>query len=85
MNETTFTFENYVTNLKGFFNVLGKYGVPIYEEQVVDHLLNQIMSPNTELKPEVNICRSSHLSTFLKSPTYLSTVVSRLYPSANPL
>ena len=29
-NETTFTFEKYVTNLKGFFNVLVRYGVPLY-------------------------------------------------------
>ena len=31
-NETTFTFEKYVTELKGISNVLGKYGVPLYEE-----------------------------------------------------
>ena len=30
-NETNFTFENYVTKLKGIFNVLDKYGVLIYE------------------------------------------------------
>ena len=29
-NETTFTFEKYVTNIKGIFNVLEKYGVPLY-------------------------------------------------------
>ena len=28
-NETTFTFEKYVTNIKGVFNVLVKYGVPL--------------------------------------------------------
>ena len=46
-NETTFTFYKYVTKLKGIFNVLEKYGVPLYEEQMVEHLLDQIMSPNT--------------------------------------
>ena len=46
-NETTFTFEKYVPKLKGFSNVLGKYGVPLYEEQMVEHLLDHIMSPNT--------------------------------------
>ena len=50
---------------------------------MVEHLLDHIMSPNTELKTEVNICRSSHLSTFLKASNYLFTVVVRLYPSAN--
>ena len=59
-NEATFTFEKYVTNLKGFFNVLDKYGVPLYKEQMVDHLIDHIMSPNIYLKTEVNICRSSH-------------------------
>ena len=46
-NETTFKFEKYVTKLKGVFNVLEKYGVPLYEEQMFGHLLDQIMSPNT--------------------------------------
>ena len=64
--------------------MLEKYGVPLYKEQMVEHLLDHIMSPNTELKTEVNICRSSHQSTFVKAYTYLSTLVSRLYPSANP-
>ena len=57
-NETTFTFEKYVTKLKGIFNVLEKYGVPLYEEQMVEHILEHIMSPNTEFKTKVNICRS---------------------------
>ena len=51
---------------------------------MVKHLLDQIMSPNTELKKEVNICRSSHSSTFFKASTYLSKVVARLYPPSNP-
>ena len=50
----------YVTKLKGIFNVLEKYGISIYEEQMVEHLLDQIMLPNTELKTEVKICRSSN-------------------------
>ena len=57
-NENTFTFEKYVAKIKGVLNVLKKYGAPLYEEQMVENLLDQIMSPNTELKIEVNICRS---------------------------
>ena len=68
-NETTFIFGKYVTKLKGVFNVLGKYGVPLYEDQMVEHLQDQIISPNTELKTEVNICRSSHSSAFVKAST----------------
>ena len=29
-NETNFTFEKYITKLKVVFNVLEKYGVPLY-------------------------------------------------------
>ena len=45
-NETTFTSEKYVTKLMGGFNALGKYVVPLYEEQMAKHILDQIMSPN---------------------------------------
>ena len=76
-NETTFIFENYITKLKGVFNVLGRYGIIIYEEQMVEHKMDQSRSPNKYLKREVNICRSSHSSTFFKAYTYLSAVVER--------
>ena len=59
-NETNFTFEKYVTKLKGIFNVFEKYGVPLYEENIVDNILYQIMSPNTELKTEVKIGYHTH-------------------------
>ena len=48
-NETTLTFEKYVTKLKGILNVLEKYGVPLSEEHMVEHLLDQIMEPNRAL------------------------------------
>ena len=31
----------------GIFNGLDKYGVPMYEKQMAEYLLDQIMSPNT--------------------------------------
>ena len=37
----------YITKLNGIFDVLEKLGVPIYEEQKVGHILDQITSPNT--------------------------------------
>ena len=49
-NDTTFTFEKYVTKLKETLNVLKKYGVPLYKEKMVEYLLDHSMSPNTELK-----------------------------------
>ena len=51
---------------------------------MVENLLDQIMSPITELMPEVNICRLSHSFTFVKASTYFYTVVVRLYISINP-
>ena len=30
-NENTFTFEEYVTNIEGVFNVLERYGVSLYK------------------------------------------------------
>ena len=39
-NETTFTFDKYVTKCKGIFNVLEKYGVPLYEDQMVENILD---------------------------------------------
>ena len=64
--------------------MLEKYVFTLYEEQMGDHLLDQITYSNIELKTEVNIFRSSHSSIFFKAPTYLSTVVAGLYPSNNP-
>ena len=74
-SETNFTFENYVTKLNGIFNVLDKYGVPLYEEQELEHLLDQIMSPNIGFNTEVNIYKFSHSYTFFKASEYLSRVV----------
>ena len=66
-NEITFTFEKYVTKLKGIFNVLEKYDVILYTNHMVENLLDQITSPNTELKTEVKIRRSPHSSIFVKA------------------
>ena len=51
---------------------------------MVEHILDQIISPRIYFRTEVNICRSSHLSTFVKESNYLYKVDARLYPSANP-
>ena len=38
-NENNLSFEKYITKINGVFNVLGKYGFPLYEKQMVDNLL----------------------------------------------
>ena len=49
-NGITFVFDKYVTKLKVVLNVSEKYGVPIYEEHMLEHLLYQIMLSNREFK-----------------------------------
>ena len=44
-NETTFSFEKYVTNMKQTFNVLEYYNIPIYEEDKVRKFLGNINDP----------------------------------------
>ena len=70
-NDTTFTFEKYVTNMKRIFSILEKYEIPLYKEHTVVNLLDHITPTNNKLKTEVNICRSPHSSTFVKSSAYL--------------
>ena len=64
--------------------MLRKYGVPLYDEKMVYHLLDQIMSPNIKLKIQVKIYRLSHSTTFVKASTDISMAVARFYPSTNP-
>ena len=63
--------------------MLEKCGVPLYKKQMVEHILDHIISSNTDFNIEVSICRSSNLSTFVKQSTYLYIAVARFYPSAN--
>ena len=51
---------------------------------MAENIIDQIMSPNIDLKTGVNICRSSHSSKFVKASTYLYTIVAIIYPSSNP-
>ena len=55
-----------------------KYDVTLYEDYMVEYILDHIMSPNIELKTEVNIYRLPNLYNFFKSSTYLYIVVARL-------
>ena len=83
-NETTFSFEKYVTIMKMNFEVLRKYEVPVHEEDKTRMLLNNINCPNAELKTEINICRSQHADTFENASTYIATQISRIFPEYQP-
>ena len=79
-SESTFYLEKYVTNIIQIFNELGNYNVPLYEEYKVRQLLDNINCPNNNLKTGVNIFRSSHSASFKIASTYLSKVISCLFP-----
>ena len=81
---TNFSFKKYVTKIKQKFNVLENYNVSLNEDDNVRQLLYNISFPNKYLKTEVNICRSSHSASFKKASTYLSTVISRIFPENHP-
>ena len=46
-NETTFSLDKYVTKMKQTFNVLDNYNVPLYEEDKVGQILDNINCPKT--------------------------------------
>ena len=83
-NESTFSFEKYVTKLLEIFNVHQTYNVPLYEKDKVDYLLDKINCPDKEFQIQVSIARSSHSKTFVQASTYLQTEVSRIFPEAQP-
>ena len=82
-NESTFSFDKFVTKMKEGFNTLEKYEVPVHEENKVKMLLDKIQCPNQELKSEVILCRSTH-NNFSDASTYLQTAVTRIFPSFQP-
>jgi len=78
-HEGTFPFEKFVTNLYDAFQVLEKYGEPVYEREKLRLLFTKSQNAHPEFKLEVNICRSQY-STFTSAVEYLKTVVARLFP-----
>ena len=68
-NESTFSFEKYVTKHLTIFNILEKYEIPIK----VDHLLNKIQCSDKDLQTTIDICRLSHNNNFIQVSTYIQT------------
>jgi len=77
-HESTFTFEKFVTNLYDAFQVIEKYGKPLYEEEKLRLLCSKSQNTHPEFKQEVVICRSQ-CKTFASAVIYLKTVVARLF------
>jgi len=76
-HEGTFPFEKFVTNLYDAFQILEKYGEPLYEQEKLRLLFNKSQNAHPEFKQEVVICRSQ-CKTFASAVVYLKTVVARL-------
>jgi len=77
-HEGTFTFEKFVTNLYDAFQILERYGEPLYEEEKLRLLFSKSQNAHPEFKQEVDIYRSQ-CSTFASAVIYLKTVVARLF------
>ena len=82
-NESTFSFNKFVTKLKEGFNTLEQYGVPVHEENKAKMLMEKVQYSNQELKSEVILCRSKH-NNFSDAATYLQTAVTRIFPTYQP-
>ena len=80
-HEGTFTFEKFATILQDAFEVLAKYGEPVYEREKLKLLFTKSLNNHPDFKQEINICRQ-HYHTFEEAITYLKTVVSRLFLEA---
>jgi len=75
----TYTFEKFVTNLYDAFQILEKYGEPLYKEEKLRLLFTKSQNAHPEFKQEIVICRRQ-CSTFASAVIYLKTGVSRLFP-----
>jgi len=77
-HEGTFSFEKFATNLYDSFQILEKYGKPLYEDEELRLLFSKSQNNHPEFKQEIIICRQQY-ETFAEAVTYLKTVVSRLF------
>ena len=54
-HEGTFTFEKFVTNLYDAFQILEKYGEPLYEEEKLSLLFSKSQNAHPEFKQKIVI------------------------------
>ena len=77
-HEGTFSFEKFATNLYDAFQILEKYGKPLYEDEKLRLLFSKSQNNNPEFKQEIIICRQQY-KTFAEAVTYMKSVVARLF------
>ena len=67
-HEHTFRFDKYINALQSNFQVLERFDVPIYEEDKMTYLLNNISVNSAEFKTTISIVRQ-RFTTFNESST----------------
>lgn len=82
-NETTFSFEKYVTKMKECHDVLLKYGKPKYQSDKIANLIDKINCKDAEVQMHVSIVRNT-CTTFEEAVTEIATQISRIFPSSHP-
>jgi len=76
MMETS--YHQFDTSLYNAFQVLEKYGEPLYEEEKLRLFFTKSQNAHPEYKHEIVICRSKG-TTFSSAVIYMKTVVARLF------
>ena len=76
-HEGTFTFEK-LTNLYDSFQILEKYGEPLYEEEKLWLFFAKCQNSQPEFQQEIIIYRSQ-CPTLLSAVIYMKTLVARLF------
>ena len=81
-HEGTFTFEKFIPILHDTFQVLEKYGEPLYEKEKLRLLFNKSPNNHPEFNQEIIMYRQQYYM-FAETVTYLKSVVSRLFLDAH--
>jgi hypothetical protein len=82
VNEASFSFETYTTNIKKNLDVYAKYAAPgNTERESVKILFDGINNTDPKLITSLTVARYSHGLNFQDCVQYLSTEVARHYPA----
>jgi len=82
VNEASFSFETYTTNIKKNLDVYAKYAAPgKTERESVKILFDGINNTDPKLITSLTVARHSHGLNFQDCVQYLSTEVARHYPA----
>ena len=85
VNEASFSFETYTTNIKKNLDIYAKYAAPgKTERESVKILFDGINNTDPKLITSLTVARNSYGTNFQNCVQYLSTEVARHYPAVQP-